>query len=324
MILTAFLLLLASGAALAATEEHINKTLPASSGGKLVVDVSFGEIDVTTNGVANEIGVDVWRKITRKNKGEEGQFLQDNPVVFQSEGNTLTIRARNNSSNHWFGNWRNPNEGKYTIRVPAQFNAKLNTSGGGIAAGDLTGEVNADTSGGGLRFTRVHGRLIGDTSGGGIHVVDCEGEIKLDTSGGGIDVAGGGGSLKGDTSGGGVTVKIFNGPVSVETSGGGITIENVKGTVKGSTSGGPINAVLLSPVPGEVTLSTSGGGVTVKVADEAAFNLNAEASGGGVSCDLPVTVQGKIQRGHLKGVVNGGGPAVDLHSSGGGIRIKKL
>jgi DUF4097 and DUF4098 domain-containing protein YvlB len=322
--LTALLLLLVSGAAFAATEEQINKTFPVTFGGRLVVDVSFGEIAVTTNDVANEIGVDVRRKTTRKNKGEEEQFLRDNPVVFQHEGNTLIIRARNNSINRRFSNGRNRNEGKYTIRVPAQFNAKLNTSGGGIAVRDLTGEVNANTSGGGLRFTGVHGPLIGDTSGGGIHVVDCEGAIRIDTSGGGIDVAGGGGSLKGDSSGGGVTVKTFNGPVSVATSGGGITIENVKGTVKGSTSGGPINAVLLSPVPGDVTLSTSGGGVTVRIADEAAFNLNAEASGGGVSCDLPVTVQGKIERGHLKGAVNGGGPAVFLRSSGGGIRIKKL
>jgi DUF4097 and DUF4098 domain-containing protein YvlB len=93
--------------------------------------------------------------------------------------------------------------------------------------------------------------------------------------------------------------------------------------VKASTSGGPINAVLLSPVPGDVTLSTSGGGVTVKVAEQTAFNLDAETSGGGVSCDLPVTIQGKKENHRLKGAVNGGGPAVELRSSGGGIRIKK-
>ena len=180
MKLTALLLLLASGAVLAATEEQINKTFPATAGGKLVVDVSFGELDVTANGVANEISVDVWRKITRKTKGEEEQFLQDNPVVFQHEGNTLAIRARNKSSNHWRDNRRSRYEGKYAIRVPAQFNAKLNTSGGGITVRDLTGEVNANTSGGGLRFTGVHGPLIGDTSGGGIHVVDCEGAIRID------------------------------------------------------------------------------------------------------------------------------------------------
>ncbi|SPE54286.1 conserved hypothetical protein [Verrucomicrobia bacterium] len=57
---------------------------------------------------------------------------------------------------------------------------------------------------------------------------------------------------------------------------------------------------------------------------DAAFNLEARTSGGGVTCDLPVTVQGKVEHSHLMGVINGGGLAVVLRSSGGGIRIRKL
>jgi hypothetical protein len=43
-----------------------------------------------------------------------------------------------------------------------------------------------------------------------------------------------------------------------------------------------------------------------------------------VTCDLPVTVQGRIEHSHLKGPVNGGGPAVVLRTSGGEIHIEKL
>jgi DUF4097 and DUF4098 domain-containing protein YvlB len=326
MKLTSILLLLTSCAALAATEEQINKNFKAAPGGTLVVDVNFGSIDVTTN-ATDEVAVDVWRKITRKDKADEEQFLREHPVEFLQEGDTVTVRCRQKQEkNRWF-NWGssgNRTEGKFTIRVPARFDAKLDTSGGAIAVSDLTGKVNADTSGGSLKFTRLHGPLNGDTSGGGIRVSDCEGEIKIDTSGGGIEVTGGGGSLNGDTSGGGVTVKNFRGPASVESSGGGITIENVGGKLRAETSGGPINAVLPSPIPGDVSLETSGGGVTVKVPADAAFNLDAETSGGGVSCDLPITTQGKKEHGELKGVVNGGGPAVKLESSGGGIHVKKL
>jgi DUF4097 and DUF4098 domain-containing protein YvlB len=318
------LLLLVSCAAFAATEEQINKTFPVASGGTLVVDVDPGSIDVATNAAPGVVAVDVWRKVTRKNKDAEEKFLRENPVQFLPEGNTLTVRCRTRDQNRWLGSRANRTEAKYTIRVPAQFDARLSTSGGGIEVSDLTGSVNANTSGGGLRFTRLHGPLNGSTSGGGVHVADCEGAIKVGTSGGGIEITGGGGSLEGGTSGGGVTVRDFGGPASVGTSGGGITIENVKGKVKATTSGGPIEAVLLSPIPGDVTLSTSGGGVTVKVPDGAVFDLDAETSGGGVSCDLPVTVQGKMESGHLKGVVNGGGPAVELRSSGGGIHVKKL
>ena len=101
-------------------------------------------------------------------------------------------------------------------------------------------------------------------------------------------------------------------------------IENVNGKVEASTSGGPIDALLPSPIPGDATLSTSGGGVTVKVPGDAMFDLDAETSGGGVKCELPVTVQGKIESGRLRGPVNGGGPAVVLRSSGGGIHIRKM
>ena len=325
MKLTLFLLALTSCAALAATEEQTNKTFQVSSGGTLVVDVDFGSIDVSTN-ATDAVAVNVWRKVTRGSAEKEQKFLSENPVVFVQEGNTVTIRCRPKVTEtfHWFSSFRNRNEAKYIIQVPARFNARLNTSGGGIAAGDLAGEVKADTSGGGLRFARLRGPVNGNTSGGGIHVTDCEGPVKIHTSGGGIEVTGGTGSLDGDTSGGAISVKAFKGPVSMHTSGGGITIENIAGTIKGDTSGGPIYAVLLSPLPGDVSLFTSGGGVTVEVPADAAFNLEAETSGGGVSCDLPVTVQGKLENNRIKGPVNGGGPVLRLGTSGGGIHVQKL
>jgi len=323
MKLTAILLLV-SCAAFAATEENINKTFPIASGGKLVVDVDFGSVDVSTNAAADQVSVDVWRKVGRKNKDAEEQFFRENPVQLVSEGNTLTVRCRTKEQNRWFSGRGNRNEAKYKIHVPAQFNADLNTSGGNIAVSDLTGEVKADTSGGELHFTRLRGPLNGNTSGGDVRAADCEGTIKVNTSGGVIEVMRGGGSLDGGTSGGDVTVKNFGGPVSVETSGGGMTIENVNGKVTASTSGGPVSAVLLAPIPGDVVLSTSGGDVKVKVPGNAGFNLEAETLGGGVTCDFPVTVQGRIEPGHLKGPVNGGGPAVVLRTSGGEIHIKKL
>jgi DUF4097 and DUF4098 domain-containing protein YvlB len=305
MKLTSFLLLLTSCTALAATEEQINKTFNVAPGGTLVVDVDFGSIDVSTN-ATNDVAVDVWRKVTRRDNEDEEQFLRENPVHFQSDGNTLTIRSRSSEKHRWFSGWGNRNEAKYTLRVPAQFNVRLNTAGGGIAVSDVTGEVKADTSGGGLHFTRVHGPLNGDTSGGGIEVI------------------GGGGSLNGDTSGGPIKVKDFRGNARVETSGGGITFENVVGEIQGETSGGGVSAVLPGPLLHPVNLSTSGGGVTVRVPENAAFVLDAETSGGRVSSELPVTTVGKMEHGHLKGTVNGGGVSVRLHSSGGGIHVKKL
>ena len=226
MKLTALALLLASGVVgHAATEETLNKTFSATSGGTLVVEVAFGSIEVTTN-TTSEVTVDVWRKVTRKNKAAEQEYLTDNPVEFAQDGNTLTVRCKKAETKSSWSIWGggNRNEAKYTVRVPAQFNAKLNTAGGPINVSDLTGDVKASTSGGGLKFARIHGPLTGNTSGGAIRVSDSEGEIKVSTSGGGIEVTGGFGSLKGNTSGGRISLCELAGPISGSTSGGGISI----------------------------------------------------------------------------------------------------
>ena len=323
MKLASIVLLASCLAAWGETEEQINKRFPVQPGGKIVVDVDFGAIDVSTN-ASSEVVVDVVRKVSRRKKADEEAFLHERPVTFSQDGNTVTIHSRAKSKvfNSWRGGQRT--EGRYTITVPPQFNTQLKTSGGGIAVSDLTGEVKAGTSGGGLRFTRLHGTLDGDTSGGCIRLADCDGALKLHSSGGGIEVSGGSGTLAGDTSGGSVVVKDFRGPAQVETSGGGITIENVTGKVAGSTSGGSISARFASPLSEEVKLETSGGGVTVHVTESSAFNLDAATSGGGVSSDLPVTVVGQVARDHLTGAVNGGGKRMVLRSSGGSIHVKKL
>src|SRR6266853_5147516 len=187
------LLPLVSGTARAATEEQINKKFSVKPGGTVVVDIDVGSIEVGTN-ATSEVVVDVWRKVGRSSKSAEEKFLKDNPVNFSQDGDTVTISLKSKrSSSSWLG--RNSNEAKYKITVPANFNARLATAGGGIEVDDLTGDVKSHTSGGGLHFARLHGPLNGDTSGGGIHVKDCEGKLKINTSGGGIDVAGGSGSL---------------------------------------------------------------------------------------------------------------------------------
>lgn len=315
------LLIAVQCAALASTEERTNKRFAVQPGGTLTVDVDFGAIEVTT-AEGNEVVVDAWRKISRSKKADEEAFLRDNPISLVQDGSNVSIRCKVKQRISW--NWRNRNGAKYTITVPAQYNAKLGTAGGGIAVSGLTGEVNANTSGGGLRFSNLTGPVNAGTSGGGIHVEHCDGALRVNTSGGPIEVTGGGGSLEGHTSGGSVAVKEFRGPAHVGTSGGGIRIEKVAGDVSGSTSGGSIHVQLLSPVEAPVKLSTSGGGITVLVADKAAFDLDAETSGGSVSSEVPVTTVGKLEHHRLKGTVNGGGKSVFLRTSGGGIHVNKL
>ena len=220
------LLLVSSLAALAATEEQINKRFTVQSGEKLVVEVDFGSIDVTTN-ASSEVVADVWRKVSRGSKKAEEEFLVDRPVTITQDGTVVTIRSRGKPGQGWSGRGRNQNEGRYTLSVPSQFSVHLKTAGGGITVKDLAGDVRANTSGGGLEFARLRGPLDGHTSGGGIRAIDCRGTLKIHTSGGGINVAGGSGTLDGETSGGPVAVKDFGGNARVRSSGGGIHVKKL-------------------------------------------------------------------------------------------------
>jgi hypothetical protein len=320
--LTSLLLLLTSVTAVATTEEEIHRRFAAQPSGTVVVEVDFGTIAVSTN-ATGEVVVDVWRKIGRKKKADEEAFLRDNPVEFTQESSTVTIQSRSKSkrSGSWSGRYQN--EAKYTISVPARFSARLKTGGGGIDVVDLTGEVRAHTGGGGLGFARLHGQLDGNTGGGSVKASGCEGTLNLRTGGGSIEVTDGSGSLNGKTGGGSVSVKRFQGAAQVASGGGGLTLEDVDGAVDASTGGGSISAVLPYELSGEVKLSTGGGGITVGVPGTAAFDLDARTSGSGVSTEVPVTVLGAMERGRLRGPVNGGGKTVQLRSGGGSIHLKK-
>jgi hypothetical protein len=323
MKLCTLLLLTTYLSAFAETEERVSKRFAVQPEGTLTVDIDFGAIDVSTN-ASNEVIVDVLRKVTRETKAEEEAYLKERPVTFSQEANNIKIQSLAKRTIALSTHGRQRTEGKFTITVPAHFNAQLKTAGGTIAVSDVTGELNARTSGGGLNFTHLHGPVDGRTAGGSIRVLDCHGDLKIKTSGGGIDMSGGSGSLNGDTSGGSITLKSFSGPVVVRSSGGGIEVDNVTGKVDGSTGGGSISARFASPLADDIKLKTSGGSVTVRLPASSAFDLDASTSGGNVSSELPVSTTGKATRGKLRGPVNGGGKPLILHSGGGSIQVKKL
>ena len=322
--LTSLLLLATSLATFAETDEIINRRFAVKPGGKLVMEVSFGSVDVTTNG-SSEVIVNVIRTVSRGGKDTEMDFFRDHPITFAQEGDAVTIRSKSVSgtSNNrgWFGSQRT--EGKYTISVPSAFQAQLKTFGGSVTVNDVNGEVNAVTSGGSLKFGHLRGPLEGRTSGGSVRVTDCQGTLKFRSSGGSIEITGGSGSFDGNTAGGSVTVRDFDGPAKSGSSGGSITFENVTGAVEGSTSGGSISARFNLPLTEPVKLSTSGGGISLRVPENSAFDLDAVTSGGGAKSDLPVTMSGKVPKDRLKGPVNGGGKTVYLRTSGGSIHVKK-
>ncbi|MGH9596551.1 MAG: DUF4097 family beta strand repeat-containing protein, partial [Edaphobacter sp.] len=109
------------------------------------------------------------------------------------------------------------------------------------------------------------------------------------------------------------------GDVKAETVSGSIRLKGVAGALKAGTGSGD------SDVQGHPTsdwkLTTGSGSVRLAVGN-AHFNLDADTGSGGINVSQPITMQGSLNRHHVSGPVNGGGPTIRVSTGSGDIQIK--
>ncbi len=304
--------------------DSIEKSFQVRPGGSLKLETVYGSVEVNTSNTST-LEIEVFREAKSFSSSRAERILDDFEVNFQQEGNTVLVTGK--YKGRGLGLFRN-NIGKYVrikfvVSAPREFNVDLATRGGKITVDNLEGEVRSHTSGGSLSFSRIQGPVWGKTSGGSIKLLSCTGTADVKTSGGSITIGEVSGDVIAHTSGGSIRVERAKGNVDVHTSGGGITVEEVAGSIQARTSGGSVKAYIAKQPGSDCSLKTSGGSVTVYLADHIAVDVNASASGGRVYTDFPVTIQGEIHKSSLKAKINGGGPELYLHTSGGSIHIKK-
>ncbi|HEV2722138.1 MAG TPA: DUF4097 family beta strand repeat-containing protein [Thermoanaerobaculia bacterium] len=281
----------------AAVDSPVRRAFNVAAGGTLYLDTDVGKVHVMpgAGGVVVAVQRHAWSQ----------KALDRVHLTMTQQGNDVHVRAEVDSMSRWFS-WGNDLDMTFDVTVPARYNVELKTSGGSVSVGDLQGFVHARTSGGSVHLAHIAGPVDARTSGGDVHLSGAGGNAELHTSGGSLVIGRVGGTLL------------------ARTSGGSITVEDVHGAIDAETSGGSISASISAQPRGDSRLSTSGGSINVALAPTIAVDLDAHTSGGGVHSDLPITVMGKISDDALTGKVNGGGPRLVLHSSGGGIHVRRL
>lgn len=174
-----------------------------------------------------------------------------------------------------------------------------------------------------MTFGRIDGPVNARTSGGSITLEESTSDAVLHTSGGSISLGQVRGTVDANTSGGGIRIDRATANVVAKTSGGRISVNEVQGAIDASTSGGGIDVYISKQPTSDSRLSTGGGQIKVVLASSLQLDIRARASGGGVTMrGLDVDVQGKASRNRMTGTMNGGGPVLDLQTSGGGISIR--
>ena len=198
------------------------------------------------------------------------------------EGVSVTMRRREKGS--WFS-WRSwSSEERIEVTVPRRYAISVRTGGGGVELKDTTGSASLKTSGGDISARNVNGNV----------------ELR--------------------TSGGGILADTIRGDVDADTSGGDVRLLRIDGKIRGDTSGGSVRCSLVGANRG-ISATSSGGSIELILPRATTGNVEATTSGGNVSSDLPISAA--VQKeGRLEGSLNGGGPSIYAHTSGGSISLR--
>ena len=162
--------------------------------------------------------------------------------------------------------------------------------------------INAATGSGDVQIQDVGANIKAQSGSGSVRAHGIQGPATLGTGSGDIELQ-----------------QTGPGDVKAETGSGSIRLNGLSGALKASTGSGDIEAA------GQPTtdwkLSTGSGSVRLAVGN-AHFNLDADTGSGTINVSQPITMQGSLNKHHVSGVVNGGGPTIRIGTGSGDIQIK--
>lgn len=161
-----------------------------------------------------------------------------------------------------------------------------------LQAGTGSGDMTVDGVGDNARL---------NTGSGNIHASALHGGFTLHTGSGNI-----------------YAEQIGSGDVRAETGSGSIELRDIHGGLRATTGSG--NIKIAGAPSSDWYIQTGSGGVEYS-AGNSGMTLDASTGSGSVETDREMFVQGSLNRHHITGKVNGGGPTVRIQTGSGDIRI---
>ena len=276
----------------------VSQSFQVGPGGQLVVQVSSGDLEITTG--AGNVQIDV--------VGMSQSELPD--LDIHQTGSTVYVTYK--SRNRHGGNIR------FELNIPSDFNLDLSTAGGDISVnGNLNGTITGHTSGGDISFNDVDGQVDVKTSGGDIKGGEVRGNVDLTTSGGDIKLASANGEVSVRTSGGDIEVGNVGQRLEAKTAGGDIDLGNVGGSAEVKTAGGDIT---VGSVDGSADLATAGGDIELQGANGP---VEAKTAGGDLQLkNVAGTIQGKTAGGEIYAELTSVTGSSSLQTAGGDIQLR--
>ncbi len=298
--LAVFLIALALPAMLfARSEGKFDRTLTVN--GPVSLDLTTGSGNVTVrSGGSNQV---VIHGVVRSSNDWFGgdaesavRAVESNPPIEQS-GNSIRI------------GYNLPEDARhhvsisYDVTVPGDTSLQAHSGSGDIGIEGLRKSAVVTTGSGDVSLRDLGPQANARTGSGTIKGQDIALPFTARTGSGGIEA---------DLTG--------SGNADVESGSGDVRLRGLKGGLRARTGSGDLT------VDGNVqsgwSLHTGSGSVRLSVGSSQGFNLYARTGSGTIHSDLPITMQGNLNRHELKGSVHGGGPEVEVSTGSGDIELK--
>jgi len=283
----------------ARAEGTFDRTLTVNGSVSMDLTTGSGGVTVRTGG-SNQVVIHGVVRASNDWFSSDGESavraVTGNPPIEQS-GNTIRIgynipsEARNHVSI------------SYEVTVPADTSLQAHSGSGDIGVQGLRRSVTVTAGSGDVNLRDLGPQSSARTGSGTIKGQDIALPFTAHTGSGGIQA---------DLTG--------SGDADVESGSGGVRLRGVKGGLRARTGSGDITVD--GTVGGGWNLRTGSGSVSMSLGSGQGFNLYAHTGSGSIHSDLPITVQGSLNRHELKGSVRGGGPEVEVSTGSGDIEIR--
>ena len=206
--------------------------------------------------------------------------------------------------------------------------AQCSSGGGSITLESATGEMNCVTGGGDIGVKFAGGAVAVSTEGGNIHVEKAGSTVRARSVAGVVEVVQARGAVFADTGGGSIQIGSANG-VRAESAAGTIRVRGGSGPMTVSTMAGNILAELIAGGHlADSSLVSGSGDITVMIPAGMGLALRARNDSGvspRIVSDFPElqvrSVGFRSPQG--QGAINGGGPVVEVSTSGGAIYLRR-
>ena len=303
--LSAFFAIIMGLAPTWAAERMIRQSFELPPGGTVVVDTYRGGI-LVEEAEGNQVRTEVRVELATEDEAETEKAIGALKLEGITSGNEVTLRARNPRESLALFTWEEKHriELAFRIAVPRGATVVLSTLDGSVTVGNFAGNVDVKVRAGRVFCRKIDGSIKAVVDSGEIVISRCTGRVEAEAQKG---------SIRAGT--------LF-GPAKLRTDSGDIEVLSALGGIEARAAAGDAVVGLQKGFGGEAKIEADGGNVVMRIEPTAAMNLQGSATWGRVATKLPFVVSaGGPGKRSFTGTLNGGGPTVRVHASGGQVSL---